>query len=212
MGACAGDEPEPPGLSEHCEQELERVRAEPPAFTPHSVRGIDQRLECGPVDIAASGDYEAAVSGLEVVVSVDTFHGGDVPEQARYLSAAMPLHLSAPDGSRFRVGFNVAPGTYRGDGAYELTEEGIEVPGDVGTVRTPLGANAFVEVIAPPGAEPPFVRFDQLGAPCRLNVSRAGSRGQLSCPELRAEDGRTVRLDWTWRTHRDPQATPASGS
>ncbi|HVL80107.1 MAG TPA: hypothetical protein VM840_00770, partial [Actinomycetota bacterium] len=80
----------------------------------------------------------------------------------------------------------------------------VELEGEGGSVTTPVGANAFVEVIAPPGFEPPFVRFDEFGAPCRAEVSEAGSQGSLHCPELRTSDGRKVGLRWSWRTVREP--------
>ena len=205
--SCSDGDDAPGGPSDRCVAEFRAVRDQPAGFTPHTVEGGDQRSECGPMDIRIRGDLDARVSDVEAALHVDTFHGGDVPAQATFLSVAMLRHLELPDGSRFRVGFNVAPGTYEGDGTYEITAEGIEVPGEAGNVRTPTGGNAFVEVVAPQGTDPAIVRFEELGRPCRLEVSSRGSRGDLRCPELRAADDRRVSLEWSWRTRPDPQGS-----
>ncbi|HVL82135.1 MAG TPA: hypothetical protein VM840_11165, partial [Actinomycetota bacterium] len=93
-------------MSDGCRERFAGIEREELNFTPHSVRGGDQRWECGPLDVEVTGDYEVTASGVENLVSVDTFFGGDVPQQATFLAVAMLTHLDAPDGSRFQVGFN----------------------------------------------------------------------------------------------------------
>lgn len=70
LGGCADPEPEGGGLSDGCRERFAGIEREELNFTPHSVRGGDQRWECGPLDVEVTGDYEVTASGVENLVSV----------------------------------------------------------------------------------------------------------------------------------------------
>lgn len=206
-GACGDASPEAKGLSRECQEKLRRLRlastALPSGGSPSAVPGRDSRNECGPVRIDVEGDFDAHVRDALVVTRQETFFGGRLPEVATFLSVAMIEHLKLEDGTRFRVAFNLAPGSYRGDGKYTLTDRGISVPGEGGTVQSPLGSDAFVEVVGSSASPIPYLRFDALSRPCTLETSRKGSSGLLHCRELTASDGRKVSLRWQWDTQRE---------
>lgn len=186
-------------MSEACR---ERLRSAPsPTPAPSGSAGVvDTRLECGTNQITVSGALDAKVSG-PLVLRIAEIFSERTPKITHFLSGATAELIELSDGTTVKVAFDIAPGEYTGDGDYKIT--GQRSPRQVSeSVTSPFASDAFVQAINATTLPPTEVSFNGLAEPCSLTVSDHGSVGDLRCPKLTSDDGRTVSVRWRWKTAR----------
>lgn len=176
---------------------------DPPLDT--SAACVEQPLPTGAVEGAVNCRLDARlaieVSGavelkrtVATSLAINEFWKGKLPEAAWFANLGMGVPADHGERTKFRAGFDIAPGTYRGPGTYEFTGERPTVEG----LSSPLESAAFLEITSLDPADIGLVIYGEMVQPCRLRVIDRLTRGRLSCPELAADDGRTVSLRMSW--------------
>lgn len=212
-GVDSDDKYDAAAITDSCVEAINKNKASvpTPGFTLAEVEGVDNRTECGVVDLEITGDFDAKVTQRELVVGTTTYLGGKLPASTTFLGMAMADFLPLENGTKFRVSFNTSPGIYKGTGKYTLGEANQQLGEGL---NNPIPSNVIIEVVTPisatqqgvDGVPPPFVMFERPAEEiCELEASvDTGSAGKLYCDRLKAPDGRQASLTWSWTTHRIP--------
>lgn len=147
----------------------------------------------GSVTVEVTGAERIRGSGTHRLRAIEMYRG-ELPEETWFANLGIELPVKLTERRMYRVGFDIAPSTYRGADTYELTEEPPEVGGFQGT----LSDKVFLEVTILEGEAPGIVRYDRMVDPCTAVVSDHMTRGSLECPELADEEGNGVSLTFSW--------------
>lgn len=137
------------------------------------------------VTVKTTGDVTIDFTGTASIQRIVS----DAPSVAaglRFLSITLDKPLKS--GSvEFRAGFNLFG--FAGGGRYAIAARGASPPGGLISI-------AFLELTGK--ARAPSESFKVPSEPCSLTVKGRGDGGELVCPDLRSDSGKSVALSFTW--------------
>jgi hypothetical protein len=145
------------------------------------------------VTVNVDGAYAFSKSGTYPVL-VTEFYKGKLPQATWFASLAMVQPELFAENLRFIVGWDIAPGTYRGPRRYTLTAERPKVEG----LSSPLRSDGFVQITSLVKEDLGVFKFGTLLEPCTLVVRQKVASGNLRCPKLADERGKEVSLALRW--------------
>lgn len=122
------------------------------------------------------------------------FYKGVLPKETWYASVRSEIPVDFRKNQKYGVGFDIAPGTYRGPGRYTLSEERPDLRG----LQSPVTSAAFVEITSLVPSRVGLFKYGEFVKPCTVEVQSRMRGGRLRCPALADDAGREVSLDMTW--------------
>ncbi len=153
--------------------------------------GAEIRIHAAEVAIEIRGAIEVDVHDT-ARVQVTEILGEGTPQATWFLQVGFAEPVFLEEHRLFHVGFDLAPGLYRGAGTYELSEEGAS------PIEGSGGLASGVIIRLSELAEGTHAEFGRFVAPCSLEVTQKAIRGEVDCPELADEEGRSISLAMSW--------------